>query len=150
MIDIDSAIAQLPAPPGSYVLPLHLSRPRTITAGRLGEVRLPAGEYFYAGSALGPGGLRARVGRHLRGDGRPHWHIDRLRTITEIRGVYYALSDESQECLWSQALAALPHARIPVPGFGSSDCQSICRSHLIAFPSGTNLRDILSACCVTI
>ena len=69
---------QLPAAPGSYVLLITVAAPLTIHAGRLGAIALSPGTYAYTGSALGPGGLRARVGRHLRAEKRPHWHIDAL------------------------------------------------------------------------
>jgi Uri superfamily endonuclease len=104
----------------------------------------PAGDYIYVGSAFGPGGLRTRLGRHLRGDGHPHWHIDTLRAAASVVGYVFAIADQPVECRWSQALAALPQARIPAPGFGSSDCRSGCQAHLIAFPVGSDLRRILT------
>ncbi len=62
----------LPASHGTYVLHLFVSHAQPIEVGRLGLQHLPIGDYFYIGSARGAGGLRARVGRHLRGDGAPH------------------------------------------------------------------------------
>ena len=138
----------LPADAGTYLLHLRLERSRWLTVGRLGEFRFPAGEYVYVGSAFGPGGLRARLGRHLRGDGRPHWHIDTLRAAATVCGFKFAVTDRPLECVWSQALATLPQAGIPVPGFGSSDCRLGCRAHLIAFPGETilhRLREMLPA-----
>jgi len=131
----------LPPAPGTYVLHLHLGRSRRVLVGRLGEIRFRTGEYFYVGSALGPGGLRARLGRHLRGDGQARWHVDALRAVAQMHSVCYAV-DEQAECEWSQALAALPGAFIPAPSFGSSDCRSGCRAHLIAFPPGATVRDL--------
>ena len=66
MIDIEA----LPTERGSYALHLRLARSRVLQIGRLGRFTFPAGEYIYVGSALGAGGLRSRVGRHLRGDGK--------------------------------------------------------------------------------
>jgi Uri superfamily endonuclease len=134
-----SPLDALPAHPGSYVLLLHVAHSRTLAVGRLEGVYFPAGFYAYAGSARGPGGLRARVGRHLRGDGRVRWHIDYLRAVAEVRAGYYLITDRSLECEWSQALAALPNARIPVVGFGASDCRAGCRAHLIQFPQDFDL-----------
>lgn len=136
---------QLPANGGSYVLVLALKQTRLLTIGRLGQVTLPAGVYAYAGSAFGSGGLRARVGRHLRGDGVTHWHIDTVRSVAEVRAGFYTVSDTPLECAWSQALAAMPGATIPVRGFGSSDCQSGCAAHLIALPQRVNVRRVLQA-----
>ncbi|MBI5564338.1 MAG: GIY-YIG nuclease family protein [Chloroflexi bacterium] len=136
---------QLPAERGSYVLVLEIKRSRALTIGRLGQVTLPAGMYAYAGSAFGSGGLRARLGRHLRGDGVKHWHIDYLRAVAEVRDCFYTVSDTRLECVWGQTLAAVPGATIPVPGFGSSDCQSNCAAHLIALPQRVNVRRVLEA-----
>lgn len=129
----------LPADNGCYVLILQLSRARPITVGRSGKVLFPRGIYLYVGSAFGSGGLRSRVGRHLRGDGRWHWHIDYLRSAADVHGCFYTVTDRPLECEWSQALAALSNATIPVPHFGSSDCRSGCRSHLIAFSTDFRL-----------
>jgi Uri superfamily endonuclease len=133
---------QLPASPGSYLLRLQINRPIILPVGRLGQFALPAGDYIYAGSAYGPGGLRARLGRHLRGDGALHWHIDYLRAVAQLLDFAYvnyseggrpsSSRDYPLECLWSQRLASLPQALAPIPGFGASDCHHGCRSHLAA------------------
>ena len=129
----------LPRGAGCYVLILRLSSMRSITVGRLGKVLFLQGTYLYVGSAFGSGGLRSRVGRHLRGDSRWYWHIDYLRSAAEVHGCFYTVTDRPLECEWGQALAALPNAAIPVPHFGSSDCRSGCRSHLIAFSTDFRL-----------
>ena len=46
---------------GIYALVLHLEHREEITVGKLGTVTFPAGYYLYVGSALGPGGLEARL-----------------------------------------------------------------------------------------
>ena len=56
----------LPASPGAYAIVLNLPYQVSLRVGRLGEAVFPAGSYIYCGSALGPGGLRSRLGRHLR------------------------------------------------------------------------------------
>jgi Uri superfamily endonuclease len=126
-------LQDLPAVPGTYVLHLSVLLVQRVSVGHLGQQHFPIGAYFYVGSARGAGGLRARVGRHLRGDGARHWHIDYLRAVAEVRNAFYTVTDTPAECAWSQALAQLPHAFIPVPRFGSSDCRSGCGAHLIAF-----------------
>ncbi len=133
---------QLPPDAGSYVLHLYVSSMQVICVGRLGEVVFPAGHYFYCGSALGAGGLRARVGRHLGGEGQPHWHVDALRAIADVRDVFYTLTDQPLECQWSQSLAVAPQAVIPVLHFGSSDCRLGCAAHLVAFFSRIRLASI--------
>ena len=52
--------------PGTYALILRASTAQTIQIGRLGDLVMQPGYYIYVGSAFGPGGLAARVGRHLR------------------------------------------------------------------------------------
>ena len=132
----------LPASHGTYALHLSVVPAQRISIGSLGQQRLPAGYYFYVGSARGTGGLRARVGRYLRGEGVPHWHIDHLRAVAEVRDVCYTVTDSLFECVWSQALAQLPNAFIPVSNFGSSDCRSSCRAHLVAFPRHTDIASV--------
>jgi Uri superfamily endonuclease len=138
----------LPVRPGTYALILELAESRSLDVGRLGRFDCPPGIYVYLGSARGPGGLRGRLGRHLRGDGRPHWHIDYLVSVSVVKGVgYIELSSGTagccpSECGWSRTLSALPGAAIPIPKFGTSDCRSGCRAHLVHF-SVFNYRDEL-------
>lgn len=141
----------IPGRAGIYALGLNLAQSQSILVGGLGEIFFPAGDYIYIGSAQGPGGLRARLGRHLRGDGRTHWHIDYLRPITTVLGYCFVVTREHLECTWSQALMTSPQASIPAPRFGSSDCKSKgseCASHLVLFQRGINckrLQEFLSA-----
>lgn len=128
-----SSVDLLPAAPGIYALALRLAEPLTLTIRRQ-FYSLPSGIYIYVGSAYGPGGIRARLGRHLRSVGRPHWHIDSVRAVAEIIGWHYARRSASYECKWAQTLAARADTTIPVPGFGASDCRSGCAAHLIQLP----------------
>jgi len=132
----------LPTDHGAYVLHLSLAQPQLICIGRLGLQQFSVGDYVYSGSARGAGGLRARVNRHLRGSGIRHWHIDYLCAVAQVQDVFYTVTDNLLECLWSQAVARLPQAFIPVPRFGSSDCQSGCKAHLVALTLGFNLASI--------
>ncbi len=137
--------SDLPSPglTGTYALFFRLPAPLSVRAGRLGDVTLPAGWLVYAGSALGPGGLRARLRRHLAADKRPHWHIDAL-TLRHPPDFWLARADgRRRECEWAQQLAAHPAATLPAPGFGSSDCKQGCHAHLIAFPPHVALETLL-------
>ncbi len=127
-------VHDLPSAHGAYVLQLWVSHSQSVTIGRLGQYQLPAGYYFYVGSARGSGGLRSRVGRHLRGGGPRHWHVDYVRAVAEVQDVFYTVTDKLLECVWSQTLQQLPRSFIPVPHFGSSDCSAGCAAHLTAFP----------------
>lgn len=110
---------------GTYALLLYCERPGRVRVGRLGWMKLERGYYVYVGSALGPGGLEARLGHHRRRARRPHWHIDYLRRRCALVEVYSRESEERLECEWARALGA------GVAGFGASDCR--CCSHLFHF-----------------
>jgi len=113
------------------VLELALAAPLALAVGRLGRVTLPAGLVRYYGSARGPGGLRARVARHLRRSGRRHhWHIDALTRRLRVTGVAVVVGG-SEHALVEADLARGWIA--VVPGFGSSDCRA-CPAHLLAQP----------------
>jgi len=126
--------ADWPTALGVYILILRLETPLTFQAGRLGRVALTAGCYAYVGSARGPGGLRARLARHLRPQKRLHWHIDYLTQRAAVTKIHWQVADEPLECRWAQRLLRLPGASAPAPGFGSSDCRAGCPSHLIRLP----------------
>ena len=140
---LDEAIQKIPSDPGSYLLWLHLSQAQDLTVGKFGYFTFPSGDYVYIGSANGPGGLRARLGRHLRGDGKTRWHIDYLRTPAKICGYGFEIQRRDKacfvptttECAWSQKLATHPKSKIVASGFGASDCHSGCAAHLVHFAS---------------
>jgi len=90
--------AALPAAPGTYCLWLQLETPLRIPVGRIGELSLPPGLYAYAGSALGPGGLQARAGRHLRAEKPLRWHIDWLTVRIPVAAIWYRTGRERLEC----------------------------------------------------
>ena len=127
----------IPTAGGTYALLMELAHPQTLLIGRLGRLSFPSGDYIYIGSALGTGGLRARLRGYLTTERRPHWHIDYLLKEATLRGVLYLAAEQRLECAWCRALAALPGAQFPASGFGSSDCRAQpyrCSAHLIAFP----------------
>jgi Uri superfamily endonuclease len=116
---------------GTYILFLHLSRKRKGRVGKLGELTFIPGYYAYVGSALGPGGLAARLHHHLKTTIKPRWHIDYLRGITTLKTVWYTESDVRLEHSWAFLLARMANYAVSFPGFGSSDCR--CKSHLFYF-----------------
>jgi Uri superfamily endonuclease len=131
------------AEPGTYALLLKLDKQERITIGKLGTFDFPAGYYLYVGSALGPGGLRARLARHRRSresssesnrgqtSQKLHWHIDYLLQRAQLIEVWSVASAERLECKWGQVARGLSGAQVLVQGFGSSDCR--CPAHLIYF-----------------
>jgi Uri superfamily endonuclease len=136
----------LPKSPGTYALHLYLPSATTLKVGKLGEFNLPGGDYVYLGSAFNPGGVRGRLGRHIHGAGRPSWHIDYLRAVTNVYGYHYLIHDhdsppgkQSLECQWSQAFTVLSEAKYLIPGFGASDCRAGCSAHLVALQDKTGI-----------
>ena len=125
-------ISDLPAEPGAYALTFSVDVPLALPIATLGTPALDPGLYVYAGSAFGPGGIRARVGRHLRADKKPHWHIDHLSSRAACIDV--KTYPGGRECrLVADLLAS--GATIPLPGFGSSDCRD-CEAHLVRLADG--------------
>jgi Uri superfamily endonuclease len=123
----------LKAQPGTYALIFSAASTALISVGKLGSLRLKGGFYVYIGSALGPGGLHARVGRDLNLASRAHWHVDYLRPHTRLAEVWFCCDRIPWECRWASCLASQAGVSVPLAGFGSSDCT--CDSHLLFFGS---------------
>jgi len=113
--------------PGTYALILKSQSNEILQAGRWGQLNLRPGYYIYIGSAFGPGGVKARVSRHLRADNRKHWHIDYLRERVTPLEVWVSYDAKHFEHEWAKILLDWPETT-PVQGFGCSDCR--CSSHL--------------------
>ncbi len=125
-------LADLRGQPGAYLLVVRLDRLLDLElSGR--SCSLDAGTYAYCGSARGPGGLAARLVRHLRIEKKAHWHIDHLTAAGQVVTVY--ARPGGSECALFEVLHRLPDTRTPLPGFGSSDCRR-CPAHLVRVPSG--------------
>jgi Uri superfamily endonuclease len=123
---------RLPSLPGTYALLLRSPVEQDLPVGRLGRIKLLPGFYVYLGSAFGPGGLRARIARHLAVEKKLRWHIDYVRTVAQPAAVWHTLDPRRRECHWAKVLAAMNAVTVPFPGFGASDCT--CCSHLFFFP----------------
>ena len=126
--------ASAPALPGSYALAIDLCRRLSVRMAATTETLAP-GRYVYCGSAHGPGGLRARLMRHIRREKSVHWHVDQLTKVGAIRGAW--VFPGGSEC---ELVAMLAHLPAPLAGFGSSDCDT-CRSHLLYWPDHVPLPD---------
>jgi Uri superfamily endonuclease len=107
----------------SYQLLIEVNRPVRCIIGRLGAFRFPAGRYTYTGSARS--GFEARISRHLRSRKAMRWHIDFLLGAPGVK-ITEVIRSCCDECRLNQASPG----SILVPGFGSSDCNAGCRSHL--------------------
>ena len=122
-------VPAFPHDPGVYLLLLSLPARIEAQIGRLRRIDFAPGLYGYAGSALGPGGLAARLKRHASGAGRQHWHIDYLLPHAHPLGALVRTDPQRLECMW--AAWAGRQAQACIHGFGSSDCA--CPGHLFFF-----------------
>ena len=112
---------------GLYQLHILLSNPETVDVGRLGRYLFPKGKYIYTGSAKR--GLNARIDRHKRSGKKFHWHIDFLLAAksAKVTSVDTFEFREGGECALNQSI----EGKHIVNGFGASDCQNKCISHLV-------------------
>ena len=122
--------ADAPPLPGAYVLAVELAAPLAVTLPNRPAATLGPGHYLYCGSARGPGGLRARLSRHMRRGKTVRWHIDRLTEAGAVLGAWFFPGGD--ECELVAIFSSLP---VPIVGFGSTDCAR-CRSHLLQWPGG--------------
>lgn len=113
--------------PGTYVLLMKSMASEELTIGARGLLTINPGYYLYVGSAFGPGGIAARVGRHCRDDKKLRWHIDYLRRAVSVEAVWFRHSPKRLEHDWARSLSQAEGMET-IPGFGSSDCR--CPSHL--------------------
>ncbi|MCK4643570.1 DUF123 domain-containing protein [bacterium] len=102
---------------GSYLILIRWRGGKLLSKEK--TVELPAGHYLYAGSANGPGGLYARLSRHLRKHKTAHWHIDELTgsSNAEVFATAIVFTSASE----SQIVESLDFLSCPIEGFGSSD-----------------------------
>jgi len=111
---------------GTYLLIFRLRKGISVKTKGGKEFYLPKGVYIYVGSAFGSGGIKARIGRHLKKNKKLHWHLDYLTTAEsfEFLGVvpFYG---KRWECKLARFLSKFLQ---PVEGFGSTDCS--CVGHL--------------------
>lgn len=132
-----------PITSGLYILFCKLNEPCSMQIGRLGTFDFRTGFYAYVGSAYGPGGLAARLDRHLRkpSEKRTHWHIDHFLARAQPWGAAWAVDNRLNECEWARSLATVGR-RWP-PHFGASDCR--CAGHLIEFEAQTNIQRLIAS-----
>lgn len=114
---------------GCYQLILLHPRAQKRRIGRLGTLVFPAGTFIYTGShqtALGP-----RIFRHLKRVKKRHWHIDYLTTSAGFIVRWVAVfPNRKDECRINQSLCRVLAGESILKGFGATDCQEKCDSHL--------------------
>ena len=116
---------EAPSLPGAYAMAIELADTVVVMLSGRAPIALPAGRYLYCGSAKGPGGLKARLSRHMRRSKSVRWHVDQLTEQGLVIGSW--IFPGGDECRSVQMCSYLP---MLIAGFGSSDCAT-CRSHLL-------------------
>lgn len=129
------AAADLPRAPGAYSLLIRLDRLLVLDMPAFRGKTLAPGLFAYCGSAYGPGGIRARVSRHLRAGKPLRWHVDRLTAAGCV--LQAGLSISGRECDLVAGIRSCGGIAA-LPGFGSSDCAA-CEAHLLRLPDGADL-----------
>ncbi len=133
--------SQCPASGGAYILELNVREWCSLRVGKLGQLAFAPGRYLYVGSAYGPGGIAARVKRHIgRKGGRLHWHIDYLSAVVGVARVWAMV--DGKECEIVSTLLTEPTTSSPMAGFGSSDCRR-CSAHLLLAGQALSLTEVL-------
>lgn len=129
--------------PGTYAILLSNASHRDIQIGRWKQVSFDEGYYLYIGSAFGPGGLGARLGRHCRKQKKKRWHIDYLTPTMDVSRIWCDTGGQRLEHEWAGLLQASDKFQ-SIDGFGCSDCD--CQSHLfhsVNMPSGEAMKTLL-------
>lgn len=122
---------------GAYILLIKLEKDADISIGAIGTLHFSAGNYCYVGSAKGPGGIEARVKRHLRDEKKLRWHIDYLLQYAKAEEAF--IKEGGSEI---EIASHLSERFESIPGFGASD--SPLSSHLFICGKG-EIRDFLNS-----
>jgi len=120
---------------GTYILLICLEKDTEIPVGSLGTLFFKHGMYCYVGSAYGPGGIEARVKRHIKKEKRMRWHIDYLLKHAEVKEVF--VKENGDEVGTAGCLSEMYNG---VPGFGASD--SPLKSHLFMCSDTISLSEL--------
>jgi len=82
--------------------------------------------------------LSRRVSRHFRKEKPKLWHIDFLlaHENATVTAVIAAQTNKKLECEVNRYIKREGKAKVPVVGFGASDCKENCGSHLLYFGEG--------------
>ena len=107
----------------SYQLLIKVTKDIDLKVGKLGRFIFPLGSYVYTGSAKT--NIDKRIERHLCKEKKLHWHIDYLLNNDAVK-IIDTKKSEMIEC----SLNKKTYGTIIIKGFGSSDCNLCCGSHL--------------------
>jgi len=107
----------------SYQLFINVTKEINLKVGKLGKFIFPVGSYVYTGSAKK--NIDKRIERHFSKKKNLHWHIDYLLNNDAVQ-IINTKKSQITEC----SLNKKTKGTIIINGFGSSDCNLSCKSHL--------------------
>lgn len=109
----------------SYQLHINIKDNTEISIGKFGKFIFPKGDYIYTGSAKK--NIGGRIQRHQSNfpDKKLHWHIDYLLNDKNAK-ITKTEKFSDEECELNKRTCG----EIIIAGFGSSDCQNKCKSHV--------------------
>ena len=136
-------LLKIPPSRGLYVLIGYLANNTTLVVGKLGRLNFKQGFYLYIGSAKGPGGLRARIKRHLSRRKKLKWHIDYLTIANHFKpiAILYTTATNITENLIVELLINNGF-QVAIEGFGSTDDRK-SKTHLLYAQGEYRERDII-------
>ena len=107
----------------SYQLFINVTKELNLRVGKLGTFIFPVGYYVYTGSAKK--NIDERIKRHLSKKKNLHWHIDYL-----LNNDYVEIINIKKSKMIEYSLNKKKNGTIIIEGFGSTDCNLGCKSHL--------------------
>ena len=107
----------------SYQLLIKVTKDMDLKVGKLGRFIFPMGSYVYTGSAKT--NIDKRIERHLSKKKKLHWHIDYL-----LNNDYAEVINTKKSIMIECSLNKKTNGTIIIKGFGSTDCNLDCKSHL--------------------
>jgi Uri superfamily endonuclease len=132
----------LPRIKGTYAVLFYCAtKVVSLPRGCAGKYTLRPGWYVYIGSAFGPGGVCARVSRHLSKGAPVRWQIDRTKRYLTPHAVWFTVDAKKRECLWARSVLKMPKASY-LSRVGSSDCD--CPAHFVVFDKCPTIRTFKS------
>jgi Uri superfamily endonuclease len=129
---------------GTYILIMNVVDDLYVKIGCLGRHELKKGIYIYVGSARGPGGLKARIYRHLKLNKKVRWHIDYLTVNpkVKIKAIFYLESRALLETVIAKKLFNDDFFEGVVKGFGCTDKRS-SYTHLYKLKSTSSIEELI-------
>jgi Uri superfamily endonuclease len=134
----------IPELKGTYILVISVVDDLNVKIGCLGRYELKKGIYVYVGSARGPGGLKARIYRHLKLNKKVRWHIDYLTVNpkVKIKAVFYLKSKALLEAAIAKKLFNNDLFEGVIKGFGCTDKRN-SYTHLYKLKSIGSIEELI-------